>query len=304
MPIRLLLLAALALRLVGPAHADPAVATGFRVPVVKLAKAPTIDGNVADWRAEGAQWLKLPTTSPSFMDGPGEQAPTSGNFNPSPEIMAGVFGDRIFFALRWQDDRADTVYRKWVLQNGKYRRDQKLDDMAALRFHTAGTFSECMLSGDVYKVDVWRWSAGRSQLAGIADDMQHAFSLTAIDDAAVYQTERGTLYIRKTMDAGDAGWNVTPAPPKDSTGVHEGISVNGRASGSRGDVRAFGEWRDGVWTLELERKLDTGDPDDIRFVPGRAVTGQLALFNPGYHMQKQVTPSLQFEISGRKAGQE
>lgn len=32
--------------------------------------------------------------------------------------------------------------------------------------------------------------------------------------------------------------------------------------GSRGDIRAQGEWRDGRWRVEMTRLLDTGNPDD------------------------------------------
>ncbi|MDA0999544.1 MAG: ethylbenzene dehydrogenase-related protein [bacterium] len=39
--------------------------------------------------------------------------------------------------------------------------------------------------------------------------------------------------------------------------------------GSRGDIDAKGVWKDGMWTLELRRKLDTGHPDDVVFVPGK-----------------------------------
>ena len=43
----------------------------------------------------------------------------------------------------------------------------------------------------------------------------------------------------------------------------------GVPSGSAADVRATGTWKDGWWTLEVERRLDTGHPDDTRFEKGR-----------------------------------
>jgi hypothetical protein len=36
-------------------------------------------------------------------------------------------------------------------------------------------------------------------------------------------------------------------------------------SGSAADVQAKGEWANGKWTLELARKLNTGNPDDAAF---------------------------------------
>ena len=38
--------------------------------------------------------------------------------------------------------------------------------------------------------------------------------------------------------------------------------------GSRADVRAKGLWRDGVWSIEFARKLDTGHKDDLVMAPG------------------------------------
>lgn len=42
--------------------------------------------------------------------------------------------------------------------------------------------------------------------------------------------------------------------------------------GSRDDIKAGGGWIDGKWAVELERKLDTGNADDIRFKAGSGDT--------------------------------
>ena len=36
-------------------------------------------------------------------------------------------------------------------------------------------------------------------------------------------------------------------------------------SGSRADVKAKGAWHKGIWTIEFQRKLQTGHPDDVQF---------------------------------------
>jgi len=43
----------------------------------------------------------------------------------------------------------------------------------------------------------------------------------------------------------------------------------GTPTGSAADVRAKGVWRDGRWTVELQRRLFTGHDDDTRFEPAR-----------------------------------
>ncbi len=35
--------------------------------------------------------------------------------------------------------------------------------------------------------------------------------------------------------------------------------------GSRGDIEAKGVWKDGIWNLEIKRKLNTGHDDDVQF---------------------------------------
>jgi thiosulfate reductase cytochrome b subunit len=50
-------------------------------------------------------------------------------------------------------------------------------------------------------------------------------------------------------------------------------------TGDRGDVRAKGEWRDGRWTLETRRVLDTGSKYDVAFVPGEPVYITVATYN-------------------------
>jgi len=38
-----------------------------------------------------------------------------------------------------------------------------------------------------------------------------------------------------------------------------------KPEGSRADIRQAGEWKDGVWVVEFQRSLKTGNPDDVAF---------------------------------------
>ncbi|MFH1736581.1 MAG: hypothetical protein ABH838_01650, partial [Actinomycetota bacterium] len=58
----------------------------------------------------------------------------------------------------------------------------------------------------------------------------------------------------------------------------------GKPSGSRVDLKGVGAWKDGWWTLEFSRKLNTGHDDDVQFgsKDGKLISGNvfdLALFN-------------------------
>ena len=50
-------------------------------------------------------------------------------------------------------------------------------------------------------------------------------------------------------------------------------------TGDRADIRAKGEWKNGRWTLETRRVLDTGSKYDVAFVPGEPVYVTVASYN-------------------------
>lgn len=50
-------------------------------------------------------------------------------------------------------------------------------------------------------------------------------------------------------------------------------------TGDRGNVRGKAEWRDGRWTLETRRLLDTESQNDVAFVPGQPVYITVATYN-------------------------
>ncbi len=52
-----------------------------------------------------------------------------------------------------------------------------------------------------------------------------------------------------------------------------------KPEGSAGDVTANGSYANGVWTVELRRKLDTGNPDDKILVPGKTYNIGTGLFD-------------------------
>lgn len=46
------------------------------------------------------------------------------------------------------------------------------------------------------------------------------------------------------------------------------VLIKGPRGGDRGHVDAYGEWRDGVWRLEMSRVLATGSPNDVALADG------------------------------------
>jgi Ethylbenzene dehydrogenase/Prokaryotic cytochrome b561 len=90
-------------------------------------------------------------------------------------------------------------------------------------------------------------------------------------------------------EAGDRGiWflNAAEAMPYDPElddypvgTVLPGVVIDGPFTGDRGDVLAAGQWREGQWTVEISRLLDTGSQFDVLLAPGQDVYLWVAVFN-------------------------
>ncbi|MEL7133625.1 MAG: ethylbenzene dehydrogenase-related protein [Pseudomonadota bacterium] len=57
------------------------------------------------------------------------------------------------------------------------------------------------------------------------------------------------------------------------------VIVDKAMQGDRGDVLGVSHWQDGMWTIEIKRKLDTGSEFDIPFALDRSTYLWVAAFN-------------------------
>lgn len=283
-----------------PLAAPAQVAAPQVIAVQPLAKAPKIDGKLADWG--GAGWTRVaikPALAKSErakygMD-PEDDHNQTGSL--SLELKVGVSGGRVYVALRYPDAAADTEHRTWQWRGDKYAEGKQREDMLALRFHLDGNFDRSMLSRQDYQVDVWQWSAARTNPGGIAEDAFHRMGTALQEDAAEYTPPDGrTIYIKKQRDAGTAPYRMLPRP-KENRGEQLPSFEPASAAGSAADVAAKGEWKAGFWHLEFGRALDTGHADDAAFKRGQKILGQIAVFNKGYAEHKSVSEPLLFDFA-------
>jgi len=269
-----------------------------RIQVAPLAKNPVLDGSIAEWSTIGGGAQTTLITHASMLDSESNAA-VDKDWVPPVKVRAGVFEDKLYMAFQWRDERADKVYRPWKKKSGKFRRDRKKDDMLAIRFPTGGDFDACMISGKDYKVDMWHWSAGRSNLAGRADDKSHKFSTSTIQDAVIYTHKGRDVYMLKRPDGGDPGWHYVRADKSKRDRIQSSVALENSPTGSIADVSAKGAWSDGVWTVEMMRKLQTDDSEDVIFKLGGEVIAQVAMFNAGYKMRKRVTDPFVLDFNAR-----
>lgn len=247
---------------------------------------PTIDGNLKEWPLDAFQKVLIN----SAIDG--DEKNSVGEI--SIEFASAIDNERIYFAIRWPDTTESIKYRPWTWKGTKYRRSKTRDDMLALRFEQSGDFNRSMIADADYVADVWVWSAGRSNIIGYADDYTHTISTNYIENASEYESPSGNIvYIDRNKDAGVQGYKTfKPNLKVKTTTSVKSIQFTGESSGSVSDVRAKAIWSDGFWSLEISRKLDTGNEDDKAFLPGSRILSQIAIFNKNFEEHKSVSEPL------------
>lgn len=270
------------------------------IPVVALAAAPKVDGELGDWGTEG--WLAVPVKPALERKERGKYGlEESDDHNVTGaltvQLKAGVHGGRFFLAVKYPDPTEDKEHQGWEWRGSKYAQMRRYDDQFAVRYHLSGDFDRSMLSEREYKADVWVWSAARSNPGGVAEDLLHSFTTKTIEDAAEYSLPGGkTVYIKKIRDAGVPPYKSLPAPRENKGDKLPSFELQ-KASGSMADVAAKGVWKAGSWSLEFARALSTGGADDVVMKPGLKLLGQIAVFNRAQAEHKSVSEPLLFDFS-------
>ena len=130
-----------------------------------------------------------------------------------------------------------------------------------------------MSADNQYTADIWYWKSYRTDHAGYADDKMHIYSALDSPNAKKRLSDAGRrFYLSRPGDRGEAAYEARIYPSYVDDEVEK--YTQRTPQGSRADIRAKGSWRDGVWTVEFRRKLDTGHGDDVQFqVGGRYLFG-------------------------------
>lgn len=258
--------------------------------VGSLEFSPQIDGELSEWQALQPNLIKV---TPAIEN---DKKNRTGTIEV--KLWVGMRDGMIYVAARWPDDAPDNDYRPWKWRGQKYQRSKTRDDMFALRFALAGKFNRSMIADANYQVDVWVWSAGRSNRAGNASDYKHTISLKMIEDVAEYETESGsTVYIDRDKDEGYIGFSTLKPGKTKTAASRQSIDFSRKGSGSVADVTARGVWNGGFWSLEMVRLLDTKHDDDVKLFAGQKILGQIAVFNKSGDQHKSVSEPLLFSFS-------
>lgn len=274
-----------------------AIAEPVTVTVVQTTAAPTIDG-----MAESA-WTSAPKTMVTVQPIPAALA-KSNKAHQKGKYAKNWVGDNttkvtevslqamrtdthIYFLASWADDSKDDQHKPWKWEGGEkdgsYIKGPEREDRLALSFPISGEFSNNKLSHTDMVHDVWHWKAARTNPAGLAHDKRHVISTIEPTGkfSTHYDAEGNKAYVARPSDPGGSPYSTNKIDPF----VYQGASqphylpVTPEGQDAR-DISAKGEWKDGRWTLEFARKLDTGhDKSDTVFDPASNSKVALAVFD-------------------------
>ena len=223
-------------------------AMDLTVPCVRVEQMPVLDG-----KGDDAVWRDAP------------EVKTLDNASQREIVLRAVHtADEIAFLVSYPDAAASVTHKSWTWDPKEevYKPCGDREDLLVLKFSMSGPNADLAIrDGEPHRADIWFWKACRTNPMGYADDKWQTVAKDATKDAVTINGPHGAAYLKRGGDKGKANYeDVLP-------GEYEGPVVKGfkmqEPSGSRADIRAKGAWRDGRWTIELARKLKTGNDDDV-----------------------------------------
>ncbi len=216
------------------------------------------------------------------------------------DMRAFYTDQELFLRLEWRDATKDDAMNQWTFDGTVWSSAATFEDGFGLMWDARGSFprfncshachiSDFGVSADNFHarnkmktarpdttLDLWNWKAGRTGQLGFVDDR-------LIDDKGIRGDLSGELFRPNSLyfNAGSGRQPFTQgdAPLIDAAGDSieavfrmAGSTVPGyltdRPVGSRADISAFSRYEEGRWIVVLRRKLNTGDPKDVVFLPG------------------------------------
>lgn len=265
--------------------------------VIRLSgSAPVVDG-IAD-----PSWSAIPATKISISPIPKplieankthQQGKYAKNWAQSKytnidhvELKATHDGTHIYFLARWPDASKDDQHKPFVWtgakDDGEYTSGKEREDRLSMMFPIKGDFSYNKLAGNESSVDIWQWKAARSNGSGVLHDKHHIYTNTQPKGkSSLHYTASGQpIYVSRISDVGGSPYKSQKVDPFTYQGDLVPKYIANENSGDAADVKAKGVWADGYWTVEIQRKLDTGHHEsDTVFRTGFSSLFAIAAFD-------------------------
>jgi len=204
----------------------------------------------------------------------------------------------LYLRLRWDDATGNASMQPWRYDGSRWVSQPQIEDGFGLMWDALGQsprftcsvachIDDFDVSGANFHarnrmklarpgsfVDLWHWKAERTGRFGFADDRY-------LDDRGMHGDIPGELFRPNSVAASQTREPFVdgdlPLLDADGRAADDGFHPAGalapgylteRPVGGRADIAAVSRYADGGWEVILHRRLATGDPRDIVFVPG------------------------------------
>lgn len=255
---------------------------------VKVKVPPKIDGKIdALW--DKAKPLKIP------LEGEG--------FRTNLWVRSLYTETEIYFLFQWVDSTEGHHHEPWIYDGDRWRQERRLaEDKLALLWNIKDSISGFNQQGCAVlchattpgrdrplmytnapseRADMWLWKAARTNPVGQLDDQFLDNDIKSQEAGRKGDKREGGGYLPNAQEGSPQySWKGKPRDSrflfideakaiKDYRTFKPGAILPGwvleKFTGSRGDIIGKGLWKEGMWTLEVARKLNTGHDDDIQF---------------------------------------
>lgn len=173
----------------------------------------------------------------------------------------------IFFLVRYADATEEREHKTliWDEELEFYKTGPTREDSFVFKWNMEPDPVDLTLSANrPYQADIWYWKAARTDHAGYADDKMQLYTAHNQKKSKKMLSKDGRLfYLRRSGDNGNAAYKAKAQQGFTRKTQPQFEFV--KPTGSRADVHAKGIWKNGAWTIEFARQLQTGHADDIAF---------------------------------------
>lgn len=241
------------------------------------------------WASDGKILSATPVDQPPTIDGIATEpiwasaTPTvvhDEQANIDIELKACYDQQHIYVLVTFPDPTEDRLHRAlvWNSASNRYNDGPSREDVLVLKWNMSPYNNDLSLTSDrPYRADIWFWKASRTDHAGYADDkIQYYTSTRSKQSRQLISASGKVFYLRREADSGESAY--IPKLETEYAGDIIAKYHQAQPTGSRADVRAKGQWRDGVWSIEFSRLLDTGHGDDLQMSPTKTYTFGVSRF--------------------------
>ncbi len=233
--------------------------------VGKVAEGPDVDGKLDDKAWKGIVPLKVGLK--------GDKGKSTV------EVRAVHDGKNVYLAFSWPDETKSDRHKPWVWSKAmnEYESSPMLEDGLAFQFGGKG-LAKCMTSGSEAEADLWYWKAARTDPGGHAEDNWLVVSRNKLPQANSYQSAAGgNIWIKVYRDKGQLPYKSQILVSRTEDEVPRYLPRD--PTGSMADVQTGSVWGKKRWTVEMSRKLETGNDDDLPLKAGGKYLCAVAVFD-------------------------